>query len=1097
MIKFNTQISVDRISTDKLNFEILKSGDIYQIYQNDTLINLLKGNLLDGSVSNIYLRRENEGKYEFEKLLGVNSNSEYEIKGNSVIYSGVALDVKYQVTLSIVENRWYYDVLLDKVASSHNYELFYGQDVSVASRGMVQSSEAYTGQYVDYKVFIRDNKHTVLSRQNQGTPNLVQIGSFNETNSFSTDGFQFFGLSYKETNIPESLLKEELENRNYQYEFPYVVIQTKKFKLDSKKNFIFYGLFVENYKEIREEEFEINPSPIVNHEFTKLENAKKITHKIDFGNTIVGLDIQGEELKSKFKNIRNLEEENGKVLSFFADNYKHVITKEKELLVERPHGHILIHGDILNASENVFASTGFISGIFSSHIVLGNTNFHKLSGDVRNMLNVQKIAGLRIYIEVDNKYSLLTLPSYFEINANSLKWVYKLDNDTFEITYDALINDLQQSLEFKSLKGIKYNVLITEPIIMGEVENGRGIDFEVNSKKEITFTAKKNQMVMDRYPDLKYKYISANDVEILDDQEIFGDDASYGMLLLKYRNVSSFKLHLLGTLEKDFKNLKEYDKLKEEELANNFYHSIIPLKIEGNVSNRINAFNDLSFWYVHNALVHYSSPHGLEQFNGAAWGTRDVCQGPFELFITAQKYDLAKRILLKTFERQFIESGDYPQWFMFDKYYYIQAHESHGDIIVWPLKALATYLEVTGDRSILSEKVSYMSLQTNDFTKEKYSIVEHVNKSLDRIRSTEIEGIPLPAYGGGDWDDTLQPANQELTKIMVSTWTVSLLHQAFSKLLEELPSDEKELIDRIKKHDKDLTDNYYKYLIKNEIPTGFTIFDKDEVKALIHPTDNTTGLKYRLLAINRGIISELYDKDKIDFYVDLIDKNLKHPDGVRLMNDAVTYKGGKQTYFMRAETASNFGREVGLQYVHAHIRYIEAMAKIGKNDYVLDALSVINPINIRQNVKNALYRQSNAYFSSSDGYFYDRYEAKKNFDKLRTGEVQVKAGWRVYSSGPGIYLNQLITNALGIKVHNNDLLIDPAVSKEFDNVTVNYKYLGKDLKVKYHHSDKNSVLVNGKEVSTFVNNKYKENGYLIDKQELSNATSITVDVFFK
>lgn len=36
--------------------------------------------------------------------------------------------------------------------------------------------------------------------------------------------------------------------------------------------------------------------------------------------------------------------------------------------------------------------------------------------------------------------------------------------------------------------------------------------------------------------------------------------------------------------------------------------------------------NLTTFWYTHNMLVHYASPHGLEQYSGAAWGTRDVCQ---------------------------------------------------------------------------------------------------------------------------------------------------------------------------------------------------------------------------------------------------------------------------------------------------------------------------------------------------------------------------------------------------------------------------------------------------------------------------------------
>jgi len=52
---------------------------------------------------------------------------------------------------------------------------------------------------------------------------------------------------------------------------------------------------------------------------------------------------------------------------------------------------------------------------------------------------------------------------------------------------------------------------------------------------------------------------------------------------------------------------------------------------------------------------------------------------------------------------------------MFDKYYKIQAHDAHGDIIVWGIKALSEYIINTNDFTILDEKVSYFSLETNDF----------------------------------------------------------------------------------------------------------------------------------------------------------------------------------------------------------------------------------------------------------------------------------------------------------------------------------------------------------------------------------------------
>lgn len=1095
MIKLNTKVNTYSLSNDKLEITLLKSGDIYQIHKGDIQVNLLKGNLLDGMVSNIYIRRESNGSYESFPLLGINSNSKFEVIDNQVIYQGIVFDTKYQVVLSLIDNAWHYDVTFDKSNDTSDFELYYVQDVAVASKGMIQSSEAYTGQYVDHKVFETKTGYTTLSRQNQGVPNLVQLGSSEIINSYSTDGFQFYGLSYKETNKPIGLLNKELESKNYQYEFPLIALQTKAFKLNEQKTFSFYGLYIENYEHIRTEEFEAPKHEAVT-KFVDLDNATKVTPNVTFGSPLVGNKLTNEEALKGYNNTRNIEYNNDDLLAFFADDYKHVILQDKELLVERPHGHIIIHGDLINASANVMASTGFMNGIFASHIVLGNTNFHKLSGDVRNMLNVQKIAGLRIYLEVNNEYKILTLPSLFEINANNLKWVYKFDNDTIEVEYLSLVNDLQEKLTFKSLNNIKYNILITQPILMGDRENSQDIDFTINNNS-VLFTAKNNQMIMNKYPNLKYRYTSLEDVTILDDEFIFGNEAQDGMIIFKYDNTASINLILEGTLESEFAPLKEFDLDKLVAEANNVYHNIIPLSIKGDLDERIKSFHDLSFWYVHNALVHYSSPHGLEQFNGAAWGTRDVVQGPFELFITAQKYDIARNILVKTFARQFIETGDFPQWFMYDNYYEIQAHDSHGDIIVWPLKALAHYLQVTSDFSILDEKIPYMSLKDNNFTKETYTLEEHIFKALETIRNSEIKNYPLPAYGGGDWNDTLQPANQELTKKMVSTWTVSLLYEALSKLNKVVPTKHSKLNETINNHQNDLKENYFKYLVQDGIPTGFTIFDDNKTSVLLHPNDDTTGLKYRLLSFNRGFISELFDKEKIEQYLDIMDKNLKHPDGMRLMDTPVTYNGGKTTYFMRAETATNFGREVGIHYIHAHIRYIEAMTKIGHGKNALDALLVVNPINIRKNVKNAMYRQSNTYFSSSDAFFYDRYLAKENFEQIRNGEVLVKAGWRVYSSGPGIYLNQLISNTLGIKVLNNDLLIDPTISEELNNVNVDYKYFGKDLNITYHLGNERKILVNNLEIeSTDYINKYKENGFIISKENLTDLNNIKIDVYF-
>ena len=115
------------------------------------------------------------------------------------------------------------------------------------------------------------------------------------------------------------------------------------------------------------------------------------------------------------------------------------------------------------------------------------------------------------------------------------------------------------------------------------------------------------------------------------------------------------------------------------------------------------------------------------------------------------------------------------------------------------------------------------------------------------------------------------------------------------------------------------------------------------------------------------------------------------------------HHGGPQRVFQRAESAAFFGREIGLMYVHAHIRYGEAMAALGEADALWEALQVVNPLAVTDRVARALPRQRNAYFSSSDAAFADRYEASAEWMRVKVGSVGIDGGWRIYSSGPGIY----------------------------------------------------------------------------------------------
>ena len=108
-----------------------------------------------------------------------------------------------------------------------------------------------------------------------------------------------------------------------------------------------------------------------------------------------------------------------------------------------------------------------------------------------------------------------------------------------------------------------------------------------------------------------------------------------------------------------------------------------------------------------------------------------------------------------------------------------------------------------------------------------------------------------------------------------------------------------------------------------------------------------TGIQYRLLPMTRSMLAELLTPEQVSHHLEIIEK-LTFPDGVRLMNKPANYRGGVSTNFKRAEQAANFGREIGLQYVHAHIRYTEAMAKIGQQRQNLASINANQSSSIKR-----------------------------------------------------------------------------------------------------------------------------------------------------
>jgi cellobiose phosphorylase len=386
----------------------------------------------------------------------------------------------------------------------------------------------------------------------------------------------------------------------------------------------------------------------------------------------------------------------------------------------------------------------------------------------------------------------------------------------------------------------------------------------------------------------------------------------------------------------------------------------------------------------------------------------------------------------------------------FDRERNIRAGDSHGDIVFWPVLSLAQYLMASGDMSLLDEVVPFFHPEGDDKA-ESVSIRLHAERAISLMNRRVIPGTSLAAYGHGDWNDSMQPFDPAMRERLCSAWTVTLHYQTLTTLgtafrrfgVRDRASGFEAMAEKVLKE-------FQQRLIIDDVIAGFAYFhDNGNIDYLLHPRDRSTGVSYSLLPMIHAIINGLLTPEQAKKHLALIQEHLHGPDGARLFDKPMQYRGGPMKQFQRAESAAFFGREIALMYTHAHLRYAEALARYGDAQGFFQALCQANPIGIRDLVPSATLRQANCYYSSSDAAFKDRYEAFAEYGRVRKGEVPLDAGWRVYSSGPGIWTRLMIQCFLGWRPEHSTLVLDPVIPKALDGLKVELVWEGHSMEITY------------------------------------------------
>jgi cellobiose phosphorylase len=245
--------------------------------------------------------------------------------------------------------------------------------------------------------------------------------------------------------------------------------------------------------------------------------------------------------------------------------------------------------------------------------------------------------------------------------------------------------------------------------------------------------------------------------------------------------------------------------------------------------------------------------------------------------------------------------------------------------------------------------------------------------------------------------------------------------------------------------------DFRQHLLVDGVVTGYAYFeDEGRIDYLIHPRDRRTGLSYSLLPMMHAVINDMLSPEDARQQLALIRQHLHGPDGAHLFDRPMAYQGGPMTIFQRAESSSFFGREIGIMYTHAHLRYAEALWHYGDAEGFFAALGQAIPIGLQALIAPATRRQANCYYSSSDAAFSDRYRAYTDYALALKGEIALEGGWRVYSSGAGIAISLILRCLLGIRQAGDRLVIDPVLPPSLDGLTVNMDIADHPFDIRYY-----------------------------------------------
>jgi cyclic beta-1,2-glucan synthetase len=405
--------------------------------------------------------------------------------------------------------------------------------------------------------------------------------------------------------------------------------------------------------------------------------------------------------------------------------------------------------------------------------------------------------------------------------------------------------------------------------------------------------------------------------------------------------------------------------------------------------------------------------------SGGAYGFRDQLQDTLSLLYFDPS--ITREQIIRCCMHQFTE-GDVLHWW----------HDEDGrgvrtkisDDLLWLPYVLSYYIKVTGDTSILKEKVYYIQSDLlGEKEHESYKIPEvssvcedvymHCKRAIDKGYTKGERGIAL--MGGGDWNDGMNRVGiRGKGESVWLTWFLITVMREFIPIAIRTGDCDyaEELLKRIEEYKDAINRECWdgNWFVRAYCDDGSVIGSKNNSECMIDSISQSWAV------ISDGTDSERKHKAMESVAKYLVDKKerlvkLLTPPFERFEPNPGYIRG----YFPGI-------RENGGQYTHGAVWNIVAYTKLGKGDEAYELFNLINPVNHTGDYWSMMKYKTEPYAVAADVYSSPEYSGR--------------GGWSWYTGSAGWLYQAGLNYILGIRIEDGHIVVEPCVPRNWKTYSV-------------------------------------------------------------